>query len=242
MYTPIRTSRLYEQIVEQIEERVLRGDLKPGDQLPSERELAEQFQVSRTAVREAMKALREKGLVEVHPGRGTFVTGGTAQVVRHSLDRVLRFTQSGGAMELVEVREVLEPEIAALAAERAQPEHLEAMRQAVAAMDASMDDPEAFIEADLDFHLALAEGTGNALIPLLIDPIVDLLREQRTRIFFVPGGAARGQYHHKRILEAVERRDPEAARQAMRAHLKQIRQDSAVALRQPSIQEVEPRG
>lgn len=92
-----------------------------------------------------------------------------------------------------------------------------------------MDSPEHFIEADLDFHLALAEGTGNTLIPFLIDPIVGLMREQRTRIFNVPGGPARGQLHHKRILLAVRNRDPEAARQAMREHLKQVREDSATS-------------
>ena len=74
MYKIVQSSRLYEQIVEQIEQSVQRGDLKPGDQLPAERELAEQFGVSRTAVREAVKALREKGLVEAYPGKGTFIT------------------------------------------------------------------------------------------------------------------------------------------------------------------------
>ncbi|HLC02575.1 MAG TPA: FadR/GntR family transcriptional regulator [Anaerolineales bacterium] len=229
MYTPIQSSRLYEQIVEQIEARVLSGELKLGDQLPPERELAEQFGVSRTAVREAIKALREKGLVEVRPGRGTFATDGASRAMRHSLGRILLFSQGKDAEDLVVVRELLEPEIASLAALRADEEQLEAMRKAVEAMDAAMDSPEQFIEADLDFHLALAEGTGNALIPFLIDPVVDLLREQRTRIFNVRGGPARGQKHHKRILEAVARHDPEAARQAMRDHLKQVRKDSAAS-------------
>lgn len=229
MYTPIQSSRLYEQIVNQIEGRILAGELTPGERLPSERELAEQFRVSRTAVREAVKALLEKGLVDVRPGRGTFATDGASQAMRHSLGRILLFSQGKDAEDLVVVRELLEPEIAALAAVSAGEEHLEVMLRAVEAMDAAMDSPEQFIEADLDFHLALAEGTGNALIPFLIDPIVDLLREQRTRIFNVRGGPARGQEHHKRILEAVARHDPEAARQAMRDHLKQVRKDSAAS-------------
>jgi len=82
VYKTIRSSRLYEQIVEQVEQAILKGELKPGDQLPAERELAEQFGVSRTAVREAVKALREKGLVEAFSGRGTFVTNGTSQAMR----------------------------------------------------------------------------------------------------------------------------------------------------------------
>jgi DNA-binding FadR family transcriptional regulator len=141
----------------------------------------------------------------------------------------LRLSQGDAAGDLVAVRELLEPEIAFLAAQRAGQDHLQAMRKAVEAMDAAMESPEKFIEADLDFHLALAEGTGNILIPFLIDPIVDLMREQRTRIFNVPGGPARGQLHHKRLLEAVSRRDPEAARQEMRDHLKQVREDSAAS-------------
>src|SRR3977135_297227 len=86
VYRTVRTSRLYEQIVLQIKESILKGVLRPGDQLPAERELAQRFGVSRTAVREAVKALREKGLVEAYSGRGTFVTDGTSQVIRQSLD------------------------------------------------------------------------------------------------------------------------------------------------------------
>jgi GntR family transcriptional repressor for pyruvate dehydrogenase complex len=103
------------------------------------------------------------------------------------------------------------------------------MREAVTAMDAALDDADAFVEADLDFHLALAEATQNALIPTLIDSIVDLLREQRKRIALVEGGLQRGQFHHKRVLDAIIRHDPEAAREAMRVHLQQVRQDSEVS-------------
>src|SRR2546427_8671551 len=118
VYKAIRTSRLYEQIVEQIEQSIVKGALKPGDQLPAERELAEQFGVSRTAVREAVKALREKGLVEAFSGRGTFVTNGTSQAMRQSLDLITRIGGLDGSAQLAEVRAILEPEIAALAAER----------------------------------------------------------------------------------------------------------------------------
>ena len=230
-YTPIQAERLYERIAQQVEQRLLTGDLKVGDRLPPERELAEQFGVSRTAVREAVKALRQKGLVEVQPGRGTFITNGTSRAVRHSLDLLMKIGGAHGSANLVEVREIIEPEIAALAAARATEEHVAAMREAVATMDTALQDPDAFIEADLDFHLALAEATQNALIPTLIDSIVDLLREQRARIFRVDGGPQRGQYHHKRILDTIVRRDPEAAREAMRAHLRQVREDSEASVR-----------
>ncbi len=226
VYKAIRSSRLYEQIVEQVEQAILKGALKPGDQLPAERELAEQFGVSRTAVREAVKALREKGLVEAFSGRGTFVTNGTSQAMRQSLDLITRIGGPDGSAQLAEVRAILEPEIAALAANRIEEQLLSTLREAVATMDRSLEDPDAYIEADLDFHLALAEGAANPVILSLIDSIVGLLREQRLRIFEVDGGPQRGQYHHKRILEAIERRDAEGARSAMRAHLQQVREDS----------------
>ena len=228
MYKIIRASRLYEQIVQQVEDSIQKGALKPGDQLPPERELAEQFGVSRTAVREAVKTLREKGMVEAYPGRGTFITDGSSYTMKQSLDRLMK-SGNEGFPALAEVREILEPEIAALATGRADAEDLAAMRQQVATMDAAKRDPEAYIEADLDFHLALAEAAGNPIILSLIDSIVGLLREQRMGIFQVEGGPERGQYHHKRILEAVEHRDPVGAREAMKAHLKQVREDSRKA-------------
>jgi len=226
VYKLVRTSRLYEQIVQQIEESIVKGSLKAGDQLPAERELAQRFGVSRTAVREAVKALREKGLVEAYSGRGTFITDGTTQAVRQSLDLMVKIGQPEGSTHLAEVRAILEPEIAALAAVRIQEPELATMREAVAAMDEAGQDAEAYIEADLDFHLALAEGACNPLILSLLDSIVGLLREQRLRIFKVPGGPARGQVHHKQILDAVEHHDAEKAREAMRAHLCQVRDDS----------------
>src|SRR5947209_20384163 len=100
------------------------------------------------------------------------------------------------------------------------------MREAVAVMDRAGQDPEAYIEADLDFHLALAEGAANPLILSLLDSIVGLLGEQRLRIFRVPGGPHRGQVHHKRNLEAVERQDAEKARDALGAHLPHAEDDS----------------
>ncbi len=226
VYKVVRTSRLYEQIVQQIEDSVLNGSLKPGDQLPAERDLAQRLGVSRTAVREAVKALREKGLVEAYSGRGTFITDGTSQAARQSFDLMIKIGQQEGAPHLAELRLILEPGIAALAATRIQEPELVAMREAVAVMDRAQKDPGAYIEADLDFHLALAEAVANPLILSLIDSIVGLLREQRIKIFNVDGGPQRGQIHHKRILEAVERHDPEMAQSAMRSHLEQVRQDS----------------
>jgi GntR family transcriptional regulator, transcriptional repressor for pyruvate dehydrogenase complex len=227
MYRTIKTSRLYEQIVQQVEDSILKGQLKPGDQLPAERDLAHSFGVSRTAVREAVKTLREKGLVEAYSGRGTFVTNGTSHSIRQSLDLMIRINPLEGSANLAELRLVLEPEIASLAAARIEEQLLSTMREAVAEMDRSLRDPDAYVEADLDFHLALAEAAGNPLILSLLDSIVGLLREQRSRIFNVDGGPERGQFHHKRILAAVLQGNPETAREAMRAHLQQVLADSS---------------
>jgi len=230
-YRAVKTSRLYEQIVQQVEESILKGQLKPGDQLPAERDLAQSFGVSRTAVREAVRALREKGLVEAYTGRGTFVTSGTSQSIKHSLNLITKISQDDGSLHLAELRRILEPEIAALAAPRIDEQLLSTMREAVAAMDGGLHNREKYIEADLDFHLALAEAADNPLILALIDSIVELLREQRSSIFDVRGGPERGQFHHKLILKAVERRDPEAAKKAMRDHLNQVQKDASASVR-----------
>lgn len=217
-------SRVYQQIVEQIEESVVNGTLKPGDQLPAERELAQQFGVSRTAVREAVKALHERGRLETFAGRGTFITDAASHGIRESLDRMAKV---GGTRHLAVLLTMLEPEIAALAATRSGEQHIATMRETISVMDESFDDPEACIDADLDFHLTLAEAVGNPVILALIDSIVDVLREKRMLVFQVTGGVERARSHHSKILDAIEERAPARAREAMRAHLRQVRDEGA---------------
>jgi GntR family transcriptional repressor for pyruvate dehydrogenase complex len=226
-YAPIQSNKVFEQVAVQIEQRILKGELRSGDRLPTEREMAEQFHVSRTAVREAMKILAQKGLVDMRPGRGTIVIDGAQEAMQHSIGLVmkLKLGEVGGSDNLVEVRAILETEIAALAAARASDEEISAMREAIMAMDESLDDADAFIEADNSFHEALARATQNTLILILVNSIVNPLSEQRKQIFEVEGGPQRGQIHHRRILDSIIRRDPEAARAAMRSHLQQVRED-----------------
>jgi GntR family transcriptional repressor for pyruvate dehydrogenase complex len=230
MYSPIRSNKVFEQIAEQIEQLILSGKLRSGDRLPTERELAEQFQASRTAVREAMKTLAQRGLVDMRPGRGTLVIDGTSQAMRHSLDLMMRVGQLSSSAELVEVREILEPEIAAMAAARATEEHLAALAEAVRVMDDNLHDADRYIAADNDFHRTLARATQNTFILAFLDSLVDLLSEQRKHIFSVTGGPVRGQEHHKLLLETILRHDPETARTAMRSHLQQVRTDIQTAL------------
>ena len=209
IYTPIQSSKIFEQIAQQIEKRILSGELQNGDRLPTERELSQQFHASRTAVREAMKTLAQRGLVDMRPGRGTIVIDGTSQAMRHSMGLMMKVGQAGSSVNLVELREIIEPEIAALAAVRATNEQIAGMRKAVEVMDTHIHEADAYIAADNDFHRALATGTQNI----------------RKLIFSTDGAPERGQIHHKRILESVMNHDVEAAREAMRAHLHQVRED-----------------
>lgn len=227
LYTPVQSIKVFEQIADQIEQRILNGELRSGDRLPTERVLAEQFQASRTAVREAMKILAQKGLVEMRPGRGTIVINGAPEAMQNSIGLVMKLQvgEVGGSDNLVEVREILETEIAALAAARATEDEIAAMREAIRVMDVSLSDADAYITADNQFHRALAKATQNSLILILIDSIVNPLSEQRKHIFAVEGGPERGQFHHRRILESIIRRNPENARAAMHAHLQQVRED-----------------
>lgn len=230
LYTPVQAPKVFERVALQIEQRILAGELHSGDRLPTERELAEQFQVSRTAVREALKMLAQKGLVDMRPGRGTIVIDGAHEALQHSLGLVMRLKlgEVGGSESLVEVREILEVEIAALAAERASEREIAMLQEAVQVMDANLDDADTFIAADNRFHEALAQATQNALILTLVKSIVHLLSEQRKHIFATQGAPRRGQIHHKSILVSVIQRDPAAARAAMRAHLQQVRADVGV--------------
>lgn len=230
MYSPIERTKVFELIVSQIENRILSGELRDGDYLGSERELAEQFHASRTAVREALKTLAQKGLVDMRPGRGTMVINRTSRAVRHSL-RLMMSIESGHTSEYItEVRDILEPEIAALAARRSADDDLAALREAVDTMDRALTDDDAYIAADNSFHRALAHGSGNPLLLSLMDSIVDLLSEQRKLIFMVQAGPERGQAHHRRILDAVARHDPDAARASMHEHMAQVRDDTRKAI------------
>jgi GntR family transcriptional repressor for pyruvate dehydrogenase complex len=230
LYKALSSARLYEQVVEQIEALIISGRLTPGDRLPAERELGERFGVSRTVIREAIRSLQEKGLVEIRPGVGTFIYNGMSDIMRQSLERMMLIDRLQGLENVMQVREILEPAIASIAAHKARPHDIEAMEAAIEIMDRSMSNIEGFIAADHEFHLALARATQNRLILYLIDSIVDSLTEQRRQIFLGGvDGPTRGQEHHKRICEAVKKHDGNLARELMLAHLKQIRDDTIIS-------------
>jgi len=227
LYHKFTRERLYEQVADHIDGLISAGKLKVGDRLPPERELAERLGVARGVVREAVRLLSVKGLVTVEPGRGTFIVERGAETISDHLSRLSRmgrFTFD----DLNELRRMLEVEIAALAAERAQPEDVVQLNQAIEVMEEHLDAPEGYIAADLEFHLALANATQNRMFSLLIEVIVDLLQESRRLIFHVPGAPQRGQVWHRKIAVAVAQRDAAGASEAMRRHLEQITADSSV--------------
>jgi len=218
---PVRRSRIYEHIVEQIQRLIQQGELRPGDQLPPERELAETFRVSRASVREALRALELRGLIEGRQGGGTFVRALSSDDLIPPMAAAL-FT--GAEMDqLMEVREMIEPHVAELAALRASPEAIAEMEALLERQAARVSRGEIPIEEDTAFHNALAVSTGNGVLLRLLNLIVDLLEESRVRWFQSPERPARSLLGHRQVLEAVKRRDSAAAYQAMLTHLREVR-------------------
>ena len=223
---PVRFS---EQIASRIDSLILSSEFKPGDKLPSERELAESFGVSRSAIREALKLLAERGLVKPRMGQGTFVCDPGVDNVISSLTVASRL-RNGTTAHIDEARLLLEVPIAGLSAERATPADMEKMEAAIGIMDKTLktlQDPESlreFVEADLDFHIALAAATQNPFILILSNSIVDILHQDRLlkdqpTLRTSRSVRLEGHQYHKQILECVRRGDPDGAMTAMRKHL-----------------------
>lgn len=223
---PLRSVRLYEQVADVLRSRIVRGELPLGKKLPTERELAVRYRVSRNVVREAVRTLVNDGLVRVRQGSGVYVSDDASQALSNSLQLAISMGDTTRKLvHLIEIRQLVEPGVAALAAEHATPEDLETLRKEVAIMDNAAVDVETFIAADHRFHLAIAKSSGNPLVPLMLDPIVDLLHEQRKRLFVIEHSPTSAQDFHHKILTAIERHNGRAAFAAMRAHLVQVSGD-----------------
>lgn len=225
---------LYERIVGQLQDTIVAQHLKTGDRLPGERELCEQFGVSRTVLREATKVLTQRGMLAIEPGRGTFVTAPTQENIALAIDLFSR-TRGLPLSSVVEIRRALEPEIAALAAQRAESGHLARLEACIATMDSNLDNPAVYTAADQEFHSILAEATGNDLFPAITGVIVNLSQNARRRMFGVNGAPGRGQIFHRRIVKFVAEHDSAAARQTMLDHLAQVDEDIAVSIAQDRI-------
>lgn len=223
-FQSLQNEKLGEQISRQLLENITNGTYRPGDRLPPERELAAIFDVSRVVVREALGSLQAWGVISVRHGRGATVNPIDEW---NTLDPQVILLLHGNEVieQLMETRRIIEPELAALAAARITDEELDLLRKQKDLPDT--DSMDMHVERDINFHLQIAKATHNSVLMMVLTSTSDLLREGRRQIFTVPGELAKARYWHQTIFEAIEQRDPQAAREAMANHMEQVRQGLA---------------
>ncbi len=230
MLTPVtREKSLTERAAEQLERVILQGGFRPGDRLPPERKLAEMIGVSRTVVREAVRLLSSKRLIDVRTGSGIFVNTPGVEVVSEPLILLLQ-TGSLTAQEVHEVRAELEVRIAGLAAERADNKDLDTVEQTIHTLSRRGLSPIEYAESDAKFHIALAEATHNRLFPVFLQSLNACLVRSRIEAFSDPHTRARALEFHIEIMGHVRARDIQLARAAMERHLLIARRECYKAL------------
>ena len=217
---PIKRSRLYQGIVAQIQGLLERGDLKPGDQLPPERVLAEQFQVSRASVREALRSLELLGVVETRAGGGTFVHQATPDDLLRPLSSFIR--RGHTIRDVIEMRGLVEPELAALAAQRIDATELEELRQLLAMQEQNVAANEPYTEEDTRFHEVIGQASRNELLVTMLGVIWDVLRASREQWLQSHARASGSLDAHRRIITALASGDPAAARAATAEHIRAV--------------------
>ncbi|WP_185968570.1 FCD domain-containing protein [Paracoccus sp. M683] len=220
---PVRKRRLYEEVVEQIEAAIVDGSLKPGDFLPAERDLCERFEVSRTAIREALFALQTSGLIELVNGRRARVVEPTAERLIEELSGPARFVLSRPERlrQLQEARMLFEAFLARVAARSATADQIATIEAALDANGKTIGDPEAFVRTNMDFHLAIAKVSQNVFVDSLHTAVQAWLAEHRRVAVQQQGSAERAFARHVEILDAIRAGDPEKAEAAMTAHLQE---------------------
>jgi GntR family transcriptional regulator, transcriptional repressor for pyruvate dehydrogenase complex len=221
MLKAIKKTRLYEEVVGQLHQLIEMGRLKAGDQLPSERELAETFRVSRSSVREAIKTLENEGLVVTRPGSGTFITAVNVEAIVQPLASLLSRGKDA-LLDLVEMRRLIEPSIAALAAERATPADILRLKEICGTQEQQIKGGASAVESDAAFHLTIGQATHNSALQRLVASIVEILKPMREQSLQTPGRAHESLASHHDILVAIERHDPEQARRAMQRHIETV--------------------
>jgi GntR family transcriptional repressor for pyruvate dehydrogenase complex len=217
----IRKNKLYEEVARRLE-KFIREQLKPGDKLPPERQLTAMFGVSRSSVRDAIRALELIGLVEPRQGAGTVVRDLATHPPASPLTDAL-LTKRKQIDELLDVRLMLEPLLAARTAKHASAEELAEMEDILRRQKEKVSRSESTIEEDSEFHYNIALATGNSVILKIVDTLMDLLRDTRERSLQVEGRMQKSLAGHRRVLAALQRRDAAAAEAAMRHHLEEIK-------------------
>ena len=223
MSTPNRQKRTYEEITSRLQTLVENDGLKPGDRLPPERQLAIMFGVSRNSMREAIKSLEQHGMLVSKPGAGTFIAangkGNLASALEDAFARE-RYRLN----DIFELRLLLEPQIANLAAQRISLSELEELRKLIEEYEKNLHDGLPVFFLDQAFHDAIAAATGNQSLMLLMEQMHDLLDESRDDALQSPTRSANSLHDHIKILSALSDRDPDRARYAMYEHLKHTRE------------------
>jgi GntR family transcriptional repressor for pyruvate dehydrogenase complex len=219
-FHPIERRNTYELVAENLLALISERHLMPGDPLPTERELMQHYGVGRSSVREALRMLESKGLI-VAGGSGAFAVADFRNPLNDSLSLLLA-VEEGSLRELFEVRRILEGEAVTLATERCDESHLARMRAATELMREGLADRTEYIEADVAFHLTIAEATQNRLILHLMHAIRDQLERALGSIYRIPGSPERSIEDHGLIIAAMSERKPDEARAQMREHLARV--------------------
>ena len=218
-FETIRRNKVHEEVAKQLEEMILKK-LRPGDKLPPERELVEMLGVSRSSVRDAIRKLELLGLVEPRQGAGTVVRDASDIVVNPLASFISRKQQL--VSELLDFRKMLEPPLAARAATNASATQIVAMEQILLRQHAKLAGGHLAIQEDSEFHYAIATASGNTIVLKVLDLVMDMLRETRSRSLQTRGRPEKSLAGHRRIISAIKRRDPAGAEAAMRQHIANI--------------------
>jgi GntR family transcriptional repressor for pyruvate dehydrogenase complex len=221
MFKPIKKTRIYEEIVDEIMDLISQGRLKWGDQLPTERELSETFKVSRTCVREAFRILESQGFLEIRQGDGTYVANNAIDILVQPLASLI-LKEKDHQIELFEMRQLLESQLAFLAAERATPENMSKMENILRRQEEEIANGETGLDSDSDFHHALAEAANNRILLHIINTTKEVLAESRESYLLGEERAKKSFPHHKRIFSAIKKGDGELAAKAMREHIEDV--------------------
>lgn len=231
---PVGPLALKERVIRQLTRLIEGGVLKPGDQLPSERELSEELQVSRGTVREAVQFLLALGFVEIRHGSGTFVRVSTDPRGLREEWRDWTIRHAARIHDLLEIRKGLEPYAAELAAQRAGEEDVVAMEDALDLMQRAVTpDVTTLIQADLAFHHALCAAAGNPALSEFADALGEHLVRERGALWNIPGRPGRSLVEGRAICEAVREGDPKRARQAVLEHLVSVEADLSASILSP---------
>ncbi|GAB7386884.1 FadR/GntR family transcriptional regulator [Bacillaceae bacterium] len=223
---PIKKKRVSQMIIERIKDSVESGVLSPGDKLPSERELSALLSVSRSAVREALSVLEAEGMLEIRPGVGVFLAKNPREEIVARLNEIFH-EDDLPLVELLELRQALESEAAALAAERRSNEDLRRIEEALRELESAVERGEVAAEEDFQFHMAVVKASGNSMMArtlrLISDAFLKGLYKSRSHSLTVPGKTRLVLEEHREIYRAIEQRNPERARQALLRHLENVK-------------------